>query len=679
MRPLLAPGMKWSSLAQSAVQAILASRRITRPVIVTGEEFLNRDTWYNLSYAKVISSAIDEGKLSTLTPQGLRLEAKERYSKTPFRPGIFISRVEDADPKKGCALIGGCHHEAFHTLYSLRTDTSSIDPELQNILHAAHSLSPGWGAFAYQWYLFLEDVRIERLGRKEFPGSFVPLCNLQDYILERETPILEDLSREVALTIIFRDLGYGYATAVSKKRLEDYRERHPDIVEMCLQGSFADLLKEARRPAEQQRLEAFLLSLRCTKKAMEEGFQAPSVKPEGSPTPTLVGFGVSLPSLGSASSNETDTDANANLFDDSPEEGESSGEVGAEGSSSEEEDDDGTDDKDDPSGDPFAVTNSDDDHRISLFLGLMDAGPSDDPPSQGQQSPRIFEPGEAPWNPAPCVDDEVTYMKDVDFARVAPAYQEAMKCIHTLRSRFQALLERQIRTEVFHGVERGEGLSEERIVETAIALKAGQNPMEAFYHIQEGVHFNPAIVVCLDGSGSMYGREMKMMAAALAILEPLDSLGAKTLLYVVSAMSSDWAPPPHPYHRAHDVNYQIFKTWEEDIRSQKGRLGSLRVGGGTPLADGIQFGIQALVDREETPKILFVVTDGEPNRGTEGVVRYLSNRLAPRLGIQVLGVGVGSHSQSISQIFNDYLFVSDFDTLASELIKKLTEVFVVKR
>lgn len=710
MRPLLAPGMRWSSLAQAAVQAILGSKHISRQVTVTGDRFLNQDTWYNLSYAKFILSAVDKGANLPLPMEVMRV-AENHFKNASFVPSIFISRVEDADPKKGCALVGGCHHEAFHTLYSLRKDTSKSIQELKEVLNEAKNLPQGWGKFAYDWYLYLEDVRIERLGRREFPGSFVPLCNLQDYILEKETSALDHLSREDALQIIFRDLGYGYSTKVSQGRLEEYRRRFPDIVDMCLRGPFSALLEEIRNPPEKKLLFALVMAIRCSILAAQEGFQAPS-KPTEITCIKISGIKSTSPSDSSGSgsgswSGDSESDGEGSNSEGSKNSSHSGSKDSSHGGESEKDESDSTGEgldediedfgtspssksKEDKDGngkisasllaEDFAITSSDDDRLLSTIFG----SPSPDSPTNSTtaatnaQFPREFEKGEAPWNPHPSVNDQLVYVTGSDFSKVSQAYQEALKCINPLRSRFQALLERMSYTETFHGVEKGEGISEEMIIETSIALMSGKTPMEAFYHIHEGIHFEPAIAVCLDGSDSMTGNEMIMMAATLAILEPLDALGAKTLLFKIAQSGYQSMNVSFPYHRSHSVAYEVFKTWDEDIRSQRGRLGMIEVNGSTPLADGMQFGIQALNDRTETPKIMFVLTDGEPNYGTEKVVRYL-DRSARTMGIQVIAVGIGPHTRRIPQIFKEYIIIKDFDTLAAALIKKLSEVFLHKR
>ena len=73
--------------------------------------------------------------------------------------------------------------------------------------------------------------------------------------------------------------------------------------------------------------------------------------------------------------------------------------------------------------------------------------------------------------------------------------------------------------------------------------------------------------------------------------------------------------------------------------------------GGTPMADGVQFGMQALSDRPERHRVLFVLTDGEPDWEHRGVMRR-QIRLAREAGIEVVGIGIDSGCYGVTQTFD---------------------------
>ena len=90
------------------------------------------------------------------------------------------------------------------------------------------------------------------------------------------------------------------------------------------------------------------------------------------------------------------------------------------------------------------------------------------------------------------------------------------------------------------------------------------------------------------------------------------------------------------------------------------------------MADGIQFGIDALRQRTETHRCLFVITDGEPNPGHEAVIQR-QIRLAEKMHISVIGVGIGVESKQVMQLFPDHVWVADISEMPMRLLAKLNE------
>ncbi|WP_155736316.1 VWA domain-containing protein, partial [Stutzerimonas frequens] len=79
--------------------------------------------------------------------------------------------------------------------------------------------------------------------------------------------------------------------------------------------------------------------------------------------------------------------------------------------------------------------------------------------------------------------------------------------------------------------------------------------------------------------------------------------------------------------------------------------------GGTPLAQAIWPAAIEVLRAKGERKILFVITDGEPNSGTDGYCKEMFERCEAS-GIQVIGLGFGSaNSYVLSKLFTKYVAV----------------------
>jgi nitric oxide reductase activation protein len=96
------------------------------------------------------------------------------------------------------------------------------------------------------------------------------------------------------------------------------------------------------------------------------------------------------------------------------------------------------------------------------------------------------------------------------------------------------------------------------------------------------------------------------------------------------------------------------------------------------MADGLQHGINSLQGRREGHRIIFVVTDGEPNGGHGPVIRR-QIRLAREAGVHVIGVGIGREASYVTGTFDDSVFVEDIQALPGALIRKLNAIVDTRR
>ena len=133
----------------------------------------------------------------------------------------------------------------------------------------------------------------------------------------------------------------------------------------------------------------------------------------------------------------------------------------------------------------------------------------------------------------------------------------------------------------------------------------------------------PAVSLVVDSSGSMYGREMELAKqAAIVVLETNEHLGVKTALHVFAGGSS-----------------KTVKTHEQPLNTVRHQVAGIEAGGGTPMSEALWESGLAIARRREERKLIFLVTDGQPNdpQGTREIASMLE-----RSGIELYGVGIAS-------------------------------------
>ena len=126
-------------------------------------------------------------------------------------------------------------------------------------------------------------------------------------------------------------------------------------------------------------------------------------------------------------------------------------------------------------------------------------------------------------------------------------------------------------------------------------------------------------------------------------------------------------------HRTDGVDIDVFKSFDERFKSTTKRLGSLRCSGGTPMADGIEYGLRALSTRREGYRVMFVLTDGVPDGGHAEVMRSQFRRAA-EAGIVIVGVGLGRDSAYVTKVFEHHVHANNLADIPRPLVAKLHEL-----
>ena len=295
--------------------------------------------------------------------------------------------------------------------------------------------------------------------------------------------------------------------------------------------------------------------------------------------------------------------------------------------------------------------------------------------------------GERPWRPYDPAQDEFLLVgpsrggKDHDRDLATRLYASVKDEASFLRSRLRTIVKALEMNTVIHGTRRGRRLSGRFLVDSRNTLMGGQQPKRAYTQIDEAIDTSLSAAIVLDQSGSMSGCLKDVTRILCAITEPLDALGCPVQVsgFRDGQRWSDPGPEGHGggYHRFNAIVHDIFKRFDEPLRSVKWRFANTRATGGTPMADGVQFGLDSLSGRTEGHRILFVITDGQPNGGHAQIIARQC-RLARTAGVHVIGVGLGHGARYVTGVFPDSVWTPRISDMPKALIAKLNELIDVK-
>lgn len=296
--------------------------------------------------------------------------------------------------------------------------------------------------------------------------------------------------------------------------------------------------------------------------------------------------------------------------------------------------------------------------------------------------------GEQPWRPYTLENDEIRIVranKGDDLDRANQILTEVREQARYLRARFRTLLRSMEIKGSTHGLRRGKGVSERFLVDSYATLRDGALPKRAYYDEDETIDMSLSAAVVIDESGSMSGRLALATAVMMAITEPLDSLGCKVQVSgfrdgrgtQLSWHEHQQAIRGGGYHRTEGIIHDVFKTFDEPFRNVKARFSKTKACGGTPMSDGVQFGLDALNERQEAHRILFIITDGCPN-GDHVPVINRQLRLAKEAGIHVVGVGIGHGASYVKNLFPDSVYHPNMEKLPKLLVDKLNELVEIR-
>jgi hypothetical protein len=201
-----------------------------------------------------------------------------------------------------------------------------------------------------------------------------------------------------------------------------------------------------------------------------------------------------------------------------------------------------------------------------------------------------------------------------------------------------------------------------------------------FQRKTERVYQDSAVSMVIDNSGSMNGPKAEIATNLLVSLAgELDNL--RVPFEVVGFTTA--GQPSSCYTkgiRTFPIYINVVKRFEELYRRVRYRFVWPDYTHNTVEFPCIRYAAQRLVQRKETKKILFIITDGETESGAsdlDSALRRVTKEYIERLtraGVYVVGFGIkNSH---IAGYCKDHIIVSDLNTFAKELYAKLSQMLL---
>lgn len=222
------------------------------------------------------------------------------------------------------------------------------------------------------------------------------------------------------------------------------------------------------------------------------------------------------------------------------------------------------------------------------------------------------------------------------------------------------------------------------------------NPFEKNFFIKENHHNyqNTVITILLDNSGSMRGTPIVMTALACEIIASiLQNFSIKT--EILGFTTADWRggksrkmwernqKPKNP-GRLNDLRHIIYKSANQNFKKARNNLGlMLKEGILKENIDGeaLLWAKSRLLQREETRKILMVISDGTPvddstnSKNDEEILtdhlKHTIQNIQKQGKIELIGVGIGHH---VGDFYQNSIAIKNINDLGDVMIEKLVEL-----
>ena len=284
-----------------------------RKVLSQGSRFFNVDRWVmvRFQYAMQTWACTPRNKrrhpterdiaewVDAANAPGMDMGHASKKPASPFTPSKPFIQVAatptDLSPRTFLAIGGGVYHESWHTLYSRRTNLREKDA-LANVMSRWGQV-PDWSVymdFMVGMSNIVEDIRIERIGNQQYPGSYAKMCDLQDFIVDQESESYMKAGKAMpALSVAacaFRDIGLGYKTEKGDDAMRRYAKDNIEALELVTKGALAPLVSRAINLSKADDTECLWLAMDVIIELHKASIQPPP-PPPSNPEPQPKGKG----------------------------------------------------------------------------------------------------------------------------------------------------------------------------------------------------------------------------------------------------------------------------------------------------------------------------------------------------------------------------------------------------
>ncbi len=212
----------------------------------------------------------------------------------------------------------------------------------------------------------------------------------------------------------------------------------------------------------------------------------------------------------------------------------------------------------------------------------------------------------------------------------------------------------------------GTKLDVRKTVETILKNEAGiftEDDLKLFLRKKFPTRLSHKFALLLDESGSMKGEEVQARA-----------LEAMTLFqHVMDQLRTDYAVVG--FHDTADIH----KSFEEEVKGEKHLDAFLQElassgGGGTNDLEGLKLSEDLIADQAADEKTVIVITDGA---GVAETKAYVQKMQARGITVIAIGIGPGTGTEAVAQVYDKYYQSSDFRDLPKTLGQILVKRFLL--
>ena len=593
------------------------------------------------------------------------------------------------------AYIGGLYHESAHLLY---THQKALHIQYLGPFFATlwQKNSPKWHQ-VHNALLFinniLEDIRIERMLCKRFVNVRDALVNLQDLILQWEgandaTLWAQGKDEFAVFSCIIRDIGLGYQSTLQDQALYLYRHHFPKIWDIIHNTPIYNTLQKAIHSEDPYM--SFFLCFEILSHLYELLPEPPKCQTANNtpPSPQKTKRTTKKQTTQNSQTKNAETkNSNERNENNAPKPQHSSSINPKPDANDYNQSIDQTTNNEQPSNNSSLDNSDTKQTAVTLWQKIISAQPKERTDileeiidQNAKQKQSSLPMNQQPWRPYSIAGDVIVKVRSLDYSRqnIKNILNSQKLFTITLQNKLQRIMMGLQQTHITHGTKKGPSLSSKRYVDTFIHMKEGTIPPKPYWNTSTKRDVSIAISLVLDQSSSMLSHLQNVKQGVCVLAQALHNIkanmqiiGFRTKNYEHIGKHMDY----NTFHRYESVAIDVFMQFGEQFSSQYGNIDKIMAKGCTPTSDGIQYALEHIMMQKEHHKIIMVFTDGMPDAHQQPVINRQC-AIAKKLGISIVGVGLGSGTDSVVKQFEHAVYCPTLNTLPQELLQCLTKLIL---